>query len=123
MDPTSIAIAAVTYVAGELAGTGLKELGKDLYGKFKELWKSDEMVKLDLFEKYPKSEDIKTEVSQDLAKRLEENPDIAKEFEGLVKQIPAVQIKQNTTTITGDHNLSFQDTSNSTFNLNQKSDD
>lgn len=59
MEPATIAIAAVSFIALEIAAGGLKEIGKDIYGKVKESLKPDEIIKLDLLEKYPESKELK----------------------------------------------------------------
>ena len=116
MEPTTIAIAAVAYIALQIAEGGLKEIGKDIYGKVKASLQPEEIIALNLLEKYPKSEEIKIEVAQTLAKRLAEQPSLAGELEELLNKLPAPQVKQNTIDVKGNNNQVYQDISNSTIN-------
>lgn len=111
MEPATIAIATVSFIALQIATGGLKEIGKEIYGKVKDSLKPDEIIKLDLLEKYPESKELKGEVVEVLTKHLETTPELAKELNELLKQIPATQIKQNTIDIDGDNNIAVQDIS------------
>lgn len=119
MEPATIAIAAVTFLAGGIAGGGLEEIGKDIYGKIKERFKPDEIIKLDLMEKYPEVKELQGEVAEVLTKHLEANPELSSELAELLKQIPASQIKQNTMNIEGDGSIGIQDVSGSDIKINK----
>lgn len=119
MEPATIAIAVVSFIALEIAAGGLKEIGKDIYGKVKESLKPEEITTLNLLEKYPESNELKGEVAEVLTKQLEAKPELAKELDELLKQIPAGQIKQNTIDINGDNNIAIQDISGSNIKINK----
>jgi hypothetical protein len=115
----TLAITIVGYIAANVATGFLEEPGKELYQKVKGLLKPDEMITLNLLEKYPENKNMQSEVATALDTHLKANPDTAAQLEKLLKQIPAPQIKQNTLTITGDGNIAVQDTSNSSININK----
>jgi hypothetical protein len=119
MEPATIAIAAVTFLAGGIAGGGLEEIGKDIYGKIKNRFKPDEIIKLDLMEKYPEVKELQGEVTEVLTKHLEASPEFSNELAELVKRIPASQIKQNTMNIKGDGTIALQDVSKSDIEINR----
>lgn len=109
--PANIAIAAVSFIALEIVAGGLKEIGKEIYGKVKGSLKHDELIKLDLLEKYPESKELKSEVAEALTKHLETSPELAKELEELLKRSTTTQIKENTININGEANITAQDVS------------
>ena len=78
----------------------------------------EELTTLNLLEKYPTNEDMQKEVAEKLTPRLEANLVVAKEIEELLKQMPTIEIKQNTLTQTGDNNQAAQDIHGSTINFN-----
>ena len=80
----------------------------------------EELTTLHLLEKYPTSEEMQKEVAEKLTPRLEANPVVANEIEELLKQMPALEIKQNTLTQTGNDNQAAQDINGSTINFNRK---
>ena len=77
----------------------------------------EELTTLHLLEKYPTNEELQKEVAEKLTPRLEANPVVAKEIEELLKQMPMIEIKQNTLTQTGNDNLAAQDIHGSTINF------
>ena len=77
----------------------------------------EELTTLNLLEKYPTNEDMQKEVAEKLTLRLEANLVVAKEIEELLKQMPTIEIKQNTLTQTGDNNQAAQDIHGSTINF------
>ncbi len=77
----------------------------------------EELTTLNLLEKYPTNEDMQKEVAEKLTPRLEANLVVAKEIEELLKQMPTIEIKQNTLTQTGDNNQAAQDIHGSTINF------
>ncbi len=79
----------------------------------------EELTTLNLLEKYPTNEDIQKELAEKLTPRLEANPAVAKELEALLANLPALEIKQNTVTQTGDNNQAAQDIHGSTINFNR----
>ena len=80
----------------------------------------EELTTLHLLEKYPTNEEMQKEVAEKLTPRLEANPVVAKEIEELLKQMPMIEIKQNTLTQTGNDNQAAQDINGSTINFNRK---
>lgn len=90
-----------------------------ILGKVKGLLVGEELTTLNLLEKYPENTDLQKELTETLKPKLESNPEIAKELEELLKHIPSVQIKQNTISQSGIGNISNQDVSNSTININK----
>lgn len=87
--------------------------------KVKSLLVGEELTTLNLLEKYPENTDLQMELTETLKPKLEANPEIAKELEELLKQIPSIQVKQNTVSQSGTGNISNQDISNSTININK----
>ena len=77
----------------------------------------EELTTLHLLEKYPTSEEMQKEVAEKLTPRLAANPVVATEIEELLKQMPTIEIKQNTLTQTGDNHQAAQDIHNSTINF------
>lgn len=108
-----------TFVSLEIASGFLKEHGKEIYHKVKELLTPDELISLNLLEKYPESRELQGEVATTLRTHLEANPDIAKELEALIEKLPTSETKQNTITQTGDGNTAVQDVHGSKININK----
>jgi len=89
-----------------------------IMGKIRGLLVGEELTTLNLLEKYPENTDLQKELAETLKPKLEANPEIFKELVELVKQIPSIHIKQNTILQSGTGNISTQDISNSTININ-----
>ena len=77
----------------------------------------EELTVLNLLEEFPTNPDIQTKVAEKLTPRLEANPVVANEIEELLKQMPMIEIKQNTLTQTGNNNKAAQDIHGSTINF------
>lgn len=105
-------ITIATFISLEVASGFLKEHGKDIYQRVKNLLTPEELISLDLLEKYPHSKELQGEVATALKTHLEADPDIAKELEALLAKLPAAATKQNTLTQTGDANISVQGSHN-----------
>ncbi len=130
MDLTAMAATAVTALVPYLAKGGEKlveQVSDEVFAKRGEIWRTvkslfigDELVTLNLLEKYPTNEDMQKEVAGKLEERLKEKPEVAKQLEELLKQIPASQIKQNTLIQSGDDNIANQDIANSSIRTTRK---
>jgi hypothetical protein len=107
------------FIALEIASGFLKEHGKEIYHKAKDLLTPDEIITLNLLEKYPNSKELQGEVATSLETHLKSNPKIAKELEELIKQLPLSQVMRNTITQTGDSHIAVQDTKDSNININK----
>jgi hypothetical protein len=118
----TLAITIVGYIAANVATGFLEEPGKELYQKVKGLLKPDEMITLNLLEKYPENKDMQSEVATALDTHLKANPDIAAQLEELLKTIN--QTPANTSTNfnqqQGETNTNIQGNQNSNINLNPK---
>lgn len=113
MDYAEIAKTVIEFISiGIISGT-LQETGKDIYTKTKGSLKSDELILLNLLEQKPESEDFKEALTEKLSSRLEENPEVAKELEELIKPFQNIEFKQNTMIQTGNKNIGIQDVSDS----------
>lgn len=131
MDFASIAIAAATALSPyfikaaekfvETAGEKLGEKAAENHGKIYEIVKGaligDEIITLNLLEENPESKDLQKIVAKKLEPRLKENPEIARQLDELIKQLPAQQASGNVLTITGDNNKTVQGVSGSTINI------
>lgn len=113
---------AITLITA-LVTKGFEKLGEktveSIWDKVRNVLVGDELIALNLLEKYPNNEDLRVEVAEKLQPRLESNPVAAKEFEELLKQIPSVQVKQNNILQSGSGNIVNQDISSSTINFNK----
>lgn len=120
MDFPTIAMMAVSFIALEITAGGLKEIGKDIYGKVKESLKPDEIIKLDLLEKYPESKELKGEVAEVLTAHLTEKPDLAASLEELLKKADFTHSSSNINIQQGKTNANIQGSPNSQIKLNEK---
>ena len=112
-------ITIATFISLEVASGFLKEHGKEIYHRVKGLLTPEELISLNLLEKYPESKELQGEVASALENHLEANPDIAKELEGLLARLPAPETKQNVITQAGDGNIAIQDTHGSKITVNE----
>ena len=108
-----------TFIGLEIASGFLKEHGKEIYHKAKSLLTPDELITLNLLEKYPQSKELQSEVTSALQAHLEANPDIAQELEVMLNKLPAFEAKQNAITQTGDGNIAVQDIHGSKIDINK----
>jgi hypothetical protein len=118
----TLALTAVAYIAAHVATGFLEEPGKELYQKVKGLLKPDEMITLDLLEKYPENKDLQSEVASALETRLQANPDIAGQLEKLLKTVnqTSVNTSTNFNQQQGETNTNIQGNQNTNVNLNPK---
>lgn len=118
--PANIAIAAITFIGLEISAGGLKEIGKEIYGKVKESLKPEEMIKLDLFEKYPESKELKGEVAEALIKHLEADSDLASKLDELLQKAQVSTSKTNINIQKGKENYNIQDSPGAKINRGGK---
>jgi hypothetical protein len=88
---------------------------KAIWEKVKDLFRADDLTLLNLLQEG--SADAKAQGK--LETHLEANPDIARELEALLSNLPASEIKQNTITQTGNDNFAAQDIQGSTITINK----
>ena len=113
----TLAISLVTALVTKAFEKLGEKTTESVWNKARSILTGEELTTLNLLEKFPENKDLQNEVAEKLQPRLEENPAIAKELEKMLKQIPSIQIKQNTTSQSGTENISNQDISNSTINI------
>ena len=124
MDFTVIAAGVVTALVPYLAKGGEKLVDKivdegfEQRGKIWEMTKGlfleDNLTLLNLFEENPNDAKTQGKLESKLEDKLQANPEIAKEFESLLKQIPA-EMKTNSINIQGNENKVAQDVKDSTI--------
>ncbi len=132
MDAATIAIIAsnavsaiATYLdksADKIVEEGAKEAFNkraEIWNKVKGLFAPDELTTLKLFEENPEDARIQGKLEGKLEEKLKLNLEVAAELDALLKNLPAIQAKQNTQTITGDGNIAVQDVSGSNININK----
>ena len=107
----------VGFISLQVASGFLKEHGKEIYHKVKGLLTDDELISLNLLEKYPESKELHDRFAGELKAHLETNPDIAKQLEGLIKKLPSFEKKQNALSQTGEANIALQDVHGSKINI------
>lgn len=117
IDMETLALTLVTALATKAFEKLGENTAESVWNKVKDLMQGEELITLNLLEKYPDNEDLQNEVVEKLQPHLEENPEIAKELEKLLNQIPSIQIKQNTVSQSGDSNIAIQDTSESKITI------
>lgn len=100
------------------AEEGFEQRGK-IWELVKSLFVEDELTLLNLFEENPEDAKTQGKLEGKIEDRLKENPQVAKQLEELLKQIPQTQNKQNTITQSGNNNIANQDISNSTITFNK----
>ncbi len=82
----------------------------------KGLFLEDNLTLLNLFEENPNDAKTQGKLESKLEDKLQANPEIAKEFESLLKQIPA-EMKTNSINIQGNENKVAQDIKDSTITI------
>jgi hypothetical protein len=113
MDLTTVA----TFICLQIASGFLKENGKEIYGKVKELLRPEEFITLNLLENEPGSGELQQQVAGLIATQLAANPDLAQECEALLEKFRAA-IK-NQITQTGDGNIAMQGVHGSQISINK----
>lgn len=98
---------------------GFEQRGK-IWQIAKGLFTEDELTLLNLFEENPEDAKIQGKLEGKLEDRLKQNPDIAKQLEELLEQIPNLQNKQNTINQSGNDNIAVQDINESFVRINRK---
>ncbi len=126
MDFTGIAAGVITALVPYLAKGGEKLVDKmvdegfEQRGKIWEMTKGlfleDNLTLLNLFEENPNDAKTQGKLESKLEDKLQANPEIAKEFESLLKQIPA-EMKTNSINIQGNENKVAQDVKDSTITI------
>ena len=119
MEPTTIAVAAVAYIALQIAEGGLKEIGKDIYGIVKDSLKPEELIQLNLLESKPEDKELQTKVAGLLAARLEEKPETVEQIQRLLQSANHASVNINRQE-GGETNINLQGNQNTSFNFNPK---
>ncbi len=116
-----LATAAVTALATkafEKAGEEIgKESGTTALSLIKGLFTPDELITLNLSAEALQDPKAQGKLEAKLEDRLAAHPDIAKQLEALLAQLPKGEGKTNTLTQTGDNNVGVQDVQGSTINI------
>jgi hypothetical protein len=106
--------------ASEKAGEAIVENRVAILEKVKELLKSDELITLNLLEKYPENTDLQKEFTEVVTPRLQANSNTTKEIETLLSKLEAsLQIKRNEMKVEGNDNIAMQDVSGSSIKINK----
>jgi len=122
MDFITLATAVIAYISLGITGGFLEEHGKEIYHKAKDLLTPDEMITLNLLEKYPENKDLQSEAATALETHLKANPDVAEQLEKLLEtanQTPA-NTSINLNRQDGEINTNIQGNQNTHINLNPK---
>jgi hypothetical protein len=106
-----------TFIALQIASGFLKENGKDIYEKVKSVLTSDELISLNLLEAHSDDKALQSEVAIAVQRHLETNPDIVRELETLIANLPIPEIKQNAITQAGGGNIAVQDVHGSNIHI------
>ena len=120
MDYSGIAAAAASFIALEITAGGLKEIGKDIYGKVKNTLNPDEIITLGLLEKHPQSKELQGEVAEVLTAHLTEKPDLAADLHELLKKANFTDASSNFNIQQGKTNINIQSSPNSQIKFNDK---
>ena len=119
---TALATSLVTALATkafEKAGEKIGEkTGETALTLIKGLFTSDELITLNLSAEALQDPKAQGKLEGKLEERLAANPDVARQLEELLKQIPA-EVKENTITQIGNNNQAAQDIHGSTINFNR----
>ena len=113
---TALATKAFEKVGEEVG----KESGTTALSLIKGLFAPDELIRLDLSAEALQDSKAQNKLEARLEDRLATHPDIAKQLEALLAQLPKGEGKTNTITQTGNNNFAAQDIHGSTININQK---
>lgn len=107
--------------SAEKTGEAIVENRVAILEKVKSLLIGDELITLNLLEKYPENTDLQKEFTEAVTPRLNENPEAAKELETLLNNSGfSYQIKRNEMNVEGNENISIQDVSGSPITINKK---
>ena len=100
--------------AGEEVG---KESGTTALSLIKGLFTPDELITLNLSAEALQDPKAQGKIEGKLEERLAAHPDIAKQLEALLAQLPKAEGKTNTLTQIGNGNVGVQDVTGSTINI------
>ncbi|MBL8206386.1 MAG: hypothetical protein JNM09_19265 [Blastocatellia bacterium] len=100
--------------AGEEVG---KESGTTALSLIKGLFTPDELITLNLSAEALQDPKAQGKIEGKLEERLAAHPDIAKQLEALLANLPKAEGKANTLTQIGNSNVGVQDVTGSTINI------
>lgn len=100
--------------AGEEVG---KESGTTALSLIKGLFTPNELITLNLSAEALQDPKAQGKIEGKLEERLAAQPDIAKQLEALLAQLPKAEGKTNTLTQIGNNNVGVQDVTGSTINI------
>lgn len=113
-------VAALATKAFEKAGESLGvKSGEAALSLIKGLFTHDELITLDLSADALQDPKAQGKLEAKLEDRLAANPDIARQLEALIAQLPKAEGKQNTINQIGSGNVGVQDVSSSTITINK----
>jgi hypothetical protein len=115
MDISTIA----SFISLEIARGFLKEHGKDIYDKAKQLLTPDELISLNLLESHPQDQELQNRVRTAFERHLAANPTATEELSVLVTQLSQSDESQKNINQCGDRNVAVQDVYGSTININK----
>jgi len=114
---TALAAAAVTALTTKAFEEIGKESGTTVLSLIKGLFTPDELTTLNLSAEALQDPKAQGKLEGKLEERLAAHPDIAKQLEALLAQLPKAEGKTNTLTQTGSNNVGVQDVIGSTINI------
>ena len=112
-------ITIATFISLEIASGFLKEHGKEIYGKVRELLRPEELITLNLLENHPGDGELQQQVAGLIGKQLATNSDLARECQTLLEKFRASITIENQITQTGDGNIAMQGIHGSQVNINK----
>lgn len=115
MDISTVA----SFISLEIARGFLKEHGKDIYDKAKQLLTPDELISLNLLESHPQDQALQKKIRTAFEKHLAANPTATEELSALVTQLCQSDKPEKNINQRGDSNVAAQDVYNSTININK----
>jgi hypothetical protein len=111
-------VTALATKAFEKAGEEIgKESGTTALSLIKGLFTPDELTTLNLSAEALQDPKAQGKLEAKLEDRLATHPDIAKQLEALLAQLPKAEGKTNTLTQVGSNNVGVQDVSGSTISI------
>jgi hypothetical protein len=116
---TALATAAVTALTTKAFEEIGKESGTTVLSLIKGLFTPDELTMLNLSAEALQDPKAQGKLEGKLEERLAAHPDIAKQLEALLAQLPKSEGKTNTITQTGSNNVAAQDIHGSTINIHK----
>ena len=111
-------VTALATKAFEKAGEKVGEKsGETALSLVKGLFEPDELITLNLSAEALQDPKAQGRLEAKLEDRLAAHPNIAKQLEAWLEQLPKVEAKTNTMTQTGNDNIGMQDIQHSTINI------